>query len=470
MSRGPIALGSDSGRSKPINAARLLNLYAEKAPAGSMAEWVLLGTPGQKTWTTAGIANVRAGRYALGYTYALSGSTLYRIDSSGAATACTGASIPSGGRAQMVDNGTQLGLLVNNQMFYVTGTTVTLVADPDFPTEGATSIDYIDGYGVFSRGGNNGQWFLSGLFDFSTYAALDFATAQSSPDALKRVLASHKEVWLFGDQTTEVWQLTGASPFPFQQIPGSLMDRGIAAPMSALRMDNSVFWIGDDRIVYRADGYTPVRISTHALEEAIRTGVIDDAFAMTHSLGGHHFYVLTFPTLGRTFSYDAATQLWHERQTGTGLTNAVWSVNCIWDAYGKTLAGSSNGKIVELDLDTYTDNDGGTYIRRAVTSAPLYNGGNRGIMRFLELECELGVGLQTGQGSDPKAMLRWSKDGGQTFGNEKWASFNAIGVRRPRCKWLNLGLFRDGVAEISVSDPIKIAVYGARYESEGLAN
>ncbi len=463
MPRSPLALGLAKGRSKPLNAARLLNLFPMKAPPGSMAEWVLYGTPGQKAFATIGSGAIRGGKEALGYLYTLSGSTLYRVDEALNATACTGDVIPAAGRVHMIDNGVQLGMLANNQMFSVTGTVITAVTDNDFPAVGASSVDYIDGYGAFTTNGTEGEWFLSGLYDFLTYDAGDFATAESSPDGLRKLLAVHKEAWLFGDETTEVWVNTGTSPFPFELVPGSLMDRGIAAPASAIKMDNSVFWLGDDRIIYRADGYTPVRVSTDAVDEILKSGVVSDAEAYTHVIAGHHFYVLKLPSLGRTLCLDAATNIWHERQTGTSLEPDVWDVNCIFQAFGKTLVGLADGVIAELDLDTYMD--GTTQIRRSVTSFPVYSC-NRGIMREIELECELGVGLATGQGEDPQAMLRFSRDGGQTFGNEKWKSIGPVGVRRKRAKWNQLGWYRDGVAELSIADPVKVAVYGARYEAE----
>ncbi len=470
--RTPIAIGLASGRSKPLNAGRLVNLYPEKSPDGSMSPWVLYGTPGQKAWGTAGAGPIRGGKAALGYAYILSGQSLYRVDSGGNATICTGDTPSASGAVYMVANGTQLGMLVGSQMFYVTGTTVTQVTDADFPLEGASSLDFIDGYGVLSRGGSTGQWFLSDLLDFSSYNALNFATASSTTGVgLLRVLANHKEAWLFGDKTTEVWYDAGTFPFPFQLIPGSLIDRGIAAPLSALRMDNAPFWLGDDRIVYRANGYQPQRVSTFPVEEILRSGTVSDAFATTHFLAGHHFYVLTLPSLGRTLVFDAATNIWHERQTGTTLTPTVWNVNCVIEAFGKTLVGtSSSGAVYELDLDTYTDTAGTTLIRSAVTGAPTYLSGKRGIMRQVELECELGVGTPTGQGLAPSAMLRFSKDGGQTFGNTKTESLGPTGVRNVRAQWTNLGMFRNGVIEISISDPIKRAIYGARYNVEGLGN
>ncbi len=467
MARSPLALGRSSGRSRPINPARLVNLYAEPAPENSVSPWILYGTPGQKAFTTAGSGNIRCGRYALNYLYVLSGQTVYQIDSSGNTTACTGATPDAAGSAMMTDNGVQLGLLVNGRMFYIaaaTPTVLTAVTDADYPAAGASSVDFIGGYGAFSKGGTDGEWFLSAQYDFAAYAAADFATAESAPDGLLRLLVNHNEVWLFGERTTEVWALSGAT-FPFDQIPGSLMDRGIIAPLSAALMDNSVFWIGDDRIIYRANGYTPQRVSTFAIEEILRVGTISDAEASTHAIGGHHFYVLRFPTLDRTLVYDAATNLWHERQTGTDVVPSAWDVLCIFRAFGKTLVGLASGAIRELDLDNYLD--GTTQIRRVLTSFPAYVG-TQAILREIEIECERGVGITTGQGSDPQFMYRVSRDGGFTFGNEKTMAMGATGRRRAKCRANNLGRFQTGAVEISVADPVKIAIYGGNYTVEGL--
>ncbi len=468
MARSPLALGTARGRSRPINPARIVNLYAEAAPENSVSPWILFGTPGQKAFATAGSEDIRCGLFAIGALYVLSGTSVFRIDISGTATACTGDTPSASGTAMMKTNGVQLGILVNGRMFTISAATPTVVAavtDGDYPAAGASSFDFINGYGAFTTASTDGEWFLSDTYDFSAYDSADFATAESAPDGLLRLLANHNEVWLFGVSTTEVWVLSG-STFPFDPVLGSLMDRGIAAPLSAALMDNSVFWIGDDRIVYRANGYIPQRISTFAVEELLRSGVVDDAEASTHSVGGHHFYVLRLPTLDRTIVYDAATNLWHERQSGTSTIPAAWDVLCIFTAYGKTLVGLADGAIRELDLDTYLD--GTEQIRRAIVSFPAYPAGKRAILREVELECELGVGLPTGQGSSPQAMLRKSSDGGMTYGNERWATLGPAGSRRARAMWNNLGMFRNGAIEISIADPVKVAIYGGRYEVEGL--
>lgn len=472
MPRTPLALGYGQARSKPVNASRLINFYAEVSPQGSPWPFVLYGTPGQTSYLTAGFDTIRAGLEAQGYLYVLSGSVLYRVDSTGTAVACSGDLIPNTGDATLINNGTQVGLLVVPDFFYIVGTTVTKVTDADYPAVGASSVDYIDGYAVLTRNDTTGQFFITGLLDFSTIDALDFATAESNPDGLVRVLVDHREVWLFGAKTVEVWANTGASPFPLERVNGALLERGCIAAKSPAKMDNSVFWLGDDRIVYRANGYSPARISTHAIEEVLREGTVSDAYGLTYSQGGHHFYVLTLPSLNRTFVYDAAApdpaMAWHERQSGTALTPASWSVRCMFTAFGKTLVGLEAGRIAELDLDTYADL--GDPIRSAIVSLPVFPDGKRAIMQDLEVECELGVGLNTGQGSAPTITMRFSDDGGNTWSNQRSASLGATGVRRLRAMWERMGAFRGPrVVELAISDPVKRAVYGARTTIKGLS-
>lgn len=473
MPRSPLALGTARGRSRPLNAARLVNLYAEKTPAGSLSPWVLYGTPGWRTWQSFSGGPIRAGHQRYDHVIILAGQTLWAYYENGTLTQITGAVPPADGTVKMIDNGVQMMMLVGTSAYVAAGGfTLSNITDSDFPSTGATSLDYIDGYAIMTANATTagspylGQFFISGLNDFTSYDALDFATAESSPDSLTKVLANHQEAWLFGQESIEVYANTGASPFPFERIPGALINRGIVARDSAIVMDNAPYWLGDDRIVYRANGYTPLRVSTEAEEDILRSGVVSDAIAHTYSQAGHTFYVLQLPTLGRTLVLDAATGLWHERQSGTGLAPAPWGVTCVFRAFGKTLVGTDSGAVYELDLDSYTE--GETPIRSSVVSSPVYPGGKRGIMSEIELECELGVGLNTGQGSDPQAMLRFSRDGGMTFGNERWTSLGPVGQRRVRANWHKLGMFRNGVAEIAISDPVKRAIYGARYEMEEL--
>lgn len=458
--RSPIALANNRGRSIPANPSRLVNLFAQPNPEGSRTPATLYGTPGMKAFASNLGQPVRAHRAALGYVYALAGTTLYRIDSAGTAVACTGASIPASGSAMMSDNTVQVGLLVDGSLFMVAGTTITAVTSADYHP--ANSIDFVDGYFVLTRAGT-AQFFISSLYDGLTYDALDFATAESSAPNLVRALVDHREVWLFksGDNpTTEVWINTGASPFPFERVSGAILERGTASGMSPAKADNGVFWLGDDRIVYRAQGYQPARISTHVEEEILRANTVSDAIGWTYSQGGHTFYVLELPSAGRTLVYDAATNAWHERSSGTA--GGVWRARGAVSAFGKTLVGDTQGgNLPELDLDTYTEL--GSTLRSAATAAILGDG-RRKFMASCELEFEPGVGISTGQGSAPTVMLRISNDAGRTWGNEKSASLGAMGRYGTRARWNRLGSFHQRAMEWSISDPVKRAIYGIEYE------
>ncbi len=588
MPRQSISFGSNEQRSKPLDAARLLNLFTEAPPLGSRApslqvgiqsplKSVLYGTPGLKHSQTLGTGRARAGRYALGYFWVLFGATLYRIDSAGSATACVGDAIPAAGTAMMSDNGVQLAVMVGGDLYVVgatnaigtftvtggsfvagtnkvdkvevdsvtvtngalnwsdsneavagaiaasinakssspeytastngatviikasdagtgpngfgivisvagdvtvtptsssmsggaaTATTVTQVTDASFPAAGLSSIDYVDGYIVFTTAvsaTSNRQWGITALFDATTFDPLDFASAESTPSDLLRVLVNYEEVVLFSKTGMSFWRNTGASPFPFERIPGAVIEKGCAAALSPAKIDGAIFWVGDDKKVYRANGYQPTRISTHGLEEILRKAAdVSDAEGMTYSQGGHDFYVLTLPTVGRTFVWDQAVQGWHERQSGTSLVPMPWQVRWIAPAFGKIYAGLDSGRLCELDVDTYSDVDGP--IRRAAVTPPLYSDGKRSVVTVLEVECELGVGLASGQGSTPEIMMRWSDDGGATWSNERRAPLGRMGNRKSRAIFRRLGMFRQRMFEFAISDPVKVAAYGMNYQ------
>src|SRR4030095_16074445 len=58
------------------------------------------------------------------------------------------------------------------------------------------------------------------------------------------------------------------------------------------------------------------------------------------------------------------------------------------------------------------------YIRRLRRAPHVTHENTRGVVRRFELDLERGQGLATGQGSDPIVLLRLSRDGGQTWGEE----------------------------------------------------
>jgi hypothetical protein len=370
----------------------------------------------------------------------------------------------------MADNGTQLFVAANGPSYIYNNSTGVFspITDPDFP--GAVTVGYLDGYFVFSEPNSQRIW-ITALLDGTDIDGADVKSAEGNPDGVVAILSNFREIWVFGSNSIEVWYDTGNSDFPLQRIQGAYNELGCAAAFSVAKMDNGVFWLGQDArgkgVVYRANGYQGQRISTHAVEWQIQQyGNLSDAIGYTYQQDGHSFYVLVFPSANTTWVYDVATNAWHER---AGWANGAFTRhrgNCQMLFNGEVVIGDyENGKIYAFDPDVYAD-DG--QIQRWLRSWRALPTGQNSLKRTthhsLQLDCESGVGLNTGQGSDPQIMLRWSDDGGHTWSNEHWAGMGKIGEHYRRVFWRRLGMtlkLRDRVYEISGTDPVKVAIMGA---------
>jgi hypothetical protein len=374
------------------------------------------------------------------------------------------------GPVSIADNGTQLFIACNGPSYIYNEVTNVFaqITDADFP--GAVTVGYLDGYFVFNEPNSQRVWVTS-LLDGLSVDPLDFASAEGSPDGLVALIVDHREAWLFGSDSVEVWYNAGNPDFPLARIQGAFNEIGCVAPYSVAKLDNGLFWLGTDArgqgIVYRANGYTGTRVSTHAIEYAIaQYGNISDALAYTYQQEGHSFYVLIFPTANATWVYDVSTQMWHER---AGFVNGAFTrhrSNCQCNFEGNTVVGDfETGNIYTFDLDIYADNSQPQkWLRSWRALAPGQNNLKRTSHHSLQLDAETGVGLVVGQGSQPEAMLRWSDDGGHTWSNEHWQLMGAIGQYGYRTIWRRLGMtlkLRDRVYEVSGTDPVKIAIMGA---------
>jgi hypothetical protein len=378
--------------------------------------------------------------------------------------------VSGSGPVSISDNGTQIFIACNPEGFIYNSTTEVFaqITDPDFP--GAVKVGYLDGYFVFNEPNSARVWVTS-LLDGLSVDPLDFASAEGDPDGLVSLIVDHREAWLFGTNSIEVWYDAGLPDFPLQRIQGAFNEIGCEAPYSVAKLDNGLFWLGSDArgrgIVYRANGYTGQRISTHAIEWQIQQyGNLSDAIGYTYQQDGHAFYVLIFPSAQTTWVYDVATQAWHERAGWSNGNFVRHRSNCQVVYNNEVIVGDfENGNIYAFDLEDYSDNgDIQKWLRswRALPSGT--NNLKRTAHHSLQVDCESGVGTNTGQGSNPQMMLRWSDDGGHTWSNEHWTSVGKIGEYYRRVIWRRLGMtlkLRDRVYEISGTDPVKLAIMDA---------
>ena len=412
----PILGGSYVARS--INAAdnRMVNLFPEAIPEGSGGKEAgfLLRCPGLRLLATVGTGPIRGLWVTNGVAYVVSGSEFYSLSTSYTATLI--GTVSGSGPVSMADNGTQIFIACNplSYIYNVSTAVFAQITDVDFP--GAGSVGYLDGYFVFNEPDSQKFWVTS-LLDGTSVDPLDFASAEGYPDNVIALIVDHREIFLFGTTSVEVWYDAGTPDFPLARIQGAFMEVGCEAAYSVAKLDNSVFWLGSDArgrgIVYRANGYTPARISTNAVEYAIQGyGSISDAIAYTYQQDGHPFYVLIFPSAEATWVYDVSTTLWHER---AGFEDGQFTrhrSNCQMSYNSEIVVGDyADGRLYAFDLDVYADDDQiQKWLRSWRALATGQNNLKRTAHHSLQLDAETGVGLNAYPAYDAEDLATEAAD------------------------------------------------------------
>ena len=393
------------------------------------------------------------------------------------------------------------------------GINFSVLPSTDGAFSGANTVDIIDNYFVYNNPTTQ-QW---GSSDLLSPISLNtsYSLKDGAPDDLVALIVDHREVYLMGEISSEVWTDVGTVPFPFQRIPGTSTQHGIAAPFSLYRLGNSFAYVSRNNRgqaqIMQMQGYIPQRISTHAVENTLANKYIGDALAWTYQLEGHEVYVVTFPSLNLTWAYDAATQMWHKwLYTTDDNQYQRHRGNCCALFQGMVIVGDySNGKLYELDKTNYTD-DGQT-VRRLRRAPHLVTEFQRQYFDELQIQFQPGVGttgfsaalqqinlqspyIITNTGTYtigaldtvylgefntinvntpttyPQAMLRWSSDGGSTWSNEHWTGVGQTGRYKNRAIWRRLGTARDRIFEVVVTDPVNFVIISANLKVQGAEN
>lgn len=453
-------------RSQVLASQTAINIFPETTEGNSDEVGAFYGCPGLIS-KFAAAGEVRGTHVAGGYLFAVIASTVYRLDSSFTATNL--GTLPNNARrVSMIHNETQLAIAHQDGWHWVafTGTAIA-------PVSGSPSgsiLTYQDEYALYTD--VNGLFGITALADLSTLDPLDVADAEGLPDNLVSIICDHREAWLMGEESIEIWSNTGAALFPFERNPGGLIEQGCAARFSPTKLDNSIFWLGRDSngqgIVYRSNGYMPVRISTHAIEFAINQySDISDCIGYSYQEEGHSFYVLVFPTGDATWVYDVASKGWHQRAwlDAQGMLHRH-RANCYATFNAKHIVGDwQNGNVYQTDLDTYTDNGAVIYRERAF-DLPEYENQRIRLDR-LQIFAIIGDG-DPADGSSIKLWVQVSRDGGRNFGFQRIINTGAIGQTRARAMWRRLGTARNPVIRLATTMANRIQWVAAFLDGEAL--
>lgn len=427
-----------------------INCYPQRLDGDN---WMMASAPGEVEIATLP-GPVRGSRNVLGRWFVAAGNKLYEMTAGGSYTV-RGTLFSNAGFVGMSNNKTQVAIVDGPNLYIYTLTTNVLTPTNSAGWRGSDDVQEMDGYFIFVDPETD-QFYISAIDDGTTLDALDFSSADSSPDDIVTHLVSHRQAWFFGDRSTEIWIDSGAAAFPFVRYQSYTMDIGCVGKRAAITAADTVFWIGQtDRgtgVVYMATGNQPMRVSTMAVEEALRTSSDLSAATMwTYQIEGHEFIGINAPGLSTTWVYDAALQQWHER----GEWAAGWQSlrSRLVTAVGQDhFAGDADGKVVRLDASINTLS--GRVMKRERTWPHL-------IQQSMEPVSYLGLELAMTSGHGGNVTLEISNDGGITFGPPLSRSLGVIGRWMQRVRWNGLGTAINRVFRISCTDDVPFALHSA---------
>lgn len=475
--------GSSPSQSTIATSERTVNFYVEQiSTEGPQHKTALYPTPGQQAWITAAnsggvLVDVggRGGALCGSRAFVAIGAGLYEIFSD--STIIKRGNIAQDANvaqfAYLGPTANHLGIASggNEYTFNLTTNVLTLNL-----TGECNQIGMLDEY-LLALNQTTGKLRLSNLNDGNTWDPTQFALRSAQPDQWIAMVVNAPDILLLGANTGDVWYDAGTSPFPLAARAGLNIPFGIIAPFSLVNIAGRQFWLSSnkegDGIVVGTEGYGVKPISSSELDHAIasyaRTSTITDAEGFALQMEGHTFYVLRFPSANATWLHDLALGVWTE----AGKWNAargeydVWNPRFHLKAFGKHITGGNGtGSLSLLDV-TYTTEEDGSFIRRMRRGPVLIRDMNRQPIANFEVLMEPGLGTQTGQGSDPQVMGRFSIDGGKTWGNERMCGVGRVGEYTRRAFWNRHGAPYMWVPEISMTDPIPWRIIDALYNNTG---
>lgn len=379
------------------------------------------------------------------------------------------------GQVSIIDDGFGVVISDNLTLYRVDLESASFISlGTDSPLQ-ATSVSFYNGFTLCAgriAGEQSNTFFWSDLYSNGTWNALSYASAEGFADPISCLKRAGEQIWAFGPRSYEVWAWTGTKDLPFQRMNGSIGQIGTATAASVAEVGDQICFLGagpmGTRKAFITNGYNVEDISTPALSEEWTTyKAFDDAIAWAYTHEGFTYYVVTWATDNKTYTYCLESKQWHTRATRNAADDSYnrWQVVQGAYAYDQMFCGDINStKIYQLSSDIYTE-DGIQIVRRR--RGPHMTKG-LGMVRYesITIDCETGMGDPSGQGSQPQLMIKYSNDGGRTYGSELWKTTGKLGQYETRLKWLRQGQARDRVYELYASDPVRWVILGCELNIE----
>jgi hypothetical protein len=474
MARIPVPLGtsSDGAKRKQGGGATLTNCYIE-ATTGGKTQYSINCDPGLNVFSESMAIGIGRGGVAFNNNfYAVVGETVYKVASSGVATAL-GTVLGERHCVFSINRkapNPQITITADTKNYYIENDVLSEITDLDLPA-GVNSNCYLNGRTIYFL--NSGVFFYSDNNETSSIGVISFAEAERSSDAGVRVFANGEELWFGGAESMEIWRDTGDAALPFSPLQGAGKGKGygIGAKHSPALCAGALIWVNDEKNVVRANGYDAVKISDHRVDRdlgnAIAGGLADEIIGFSWDIEGHQFYHIRCSLW--CWVYDAAYDSWHRK---TDYLQPSWRGSYFVRAFNKNLVGDAeNGKIYEYTTDAASE--AGDQIIMGITTTPLNAYPDGYICDAFHIDVQSGVGRagEADHVQTPQALLRVSRDGGMTFDNTQRRSMGAQGKWATQLRFNRLGATNGAgmVFDLSFPEPVDRMVMQAAADVRKLA-
>lgn len=442
----PIPLGPSSSpaRSSNVSTAKIINAFVEVTEAGKSG-FTIYGDMGLDEFVSfANEGSIRGGLLFGASLYVVAGETLYKVISDGTKTTIGDVfgTLPVIFARNAQSPNPQIIIVADSIVYLLQADVLTVFPDADLPAT-VVSATFIDNYIVFLLA--DGRFFWSTVNDADDIDPLDFKTAEGRPDGGVRNITLGREMWVVGDETTEVYATSTDVTDPFPRIGGGFISRGSKSKHAICIADNTLVMPTDSGIVVRMSGFTPLRISNSAVERDLQRTYnaqrASEIEGFVWNDGGHEFYQISGPDW--TWVYDFSTRLWHGKES-LGILRS--KIRHYFRAFDQHIVGNHASATLYRMSAEYYDEDGQELVMTIRT--PVFDEQGYYITwDCLMLDMEMGVGNaladSAGPNFNPRVMLNWSDDGGHTWGPERERPLGEQSNFKGRLQFNQLGTSRE---------------------------
>ena len=440
-------------RSIPINSQKCVNWYTEIESPEARTPISLQTVSGQSEFINEGGGAINGLHFntKLQLAFFVKNRVAAHVDINGVVTEL--GTIDGFGNVAISDNGDQVGFATGvNYHVWDDALGLTDVKIGGVDTLPARDITFQNGRFIIPATDTQ-QVYVTDVNDARTIGGLSFGEANASPDDAVGALSVNGRLWVWGENSYDTFYDAGILPFPYIRVDtGNSKGFGLAGTFAKTSQDAMAYWCSTDKRIYRSSGGLPQRISHFGVENSIRQySTIADCEATEWTENGHRFVAFSFPSANATWVFDATSGMWHERASGVALN--VWDskfVTFAWEGRNIT-ASRSEARLGLLNLDLFTEFGDSM---KSLRTAPVVADGQRPVFTS-RLELVMEVGRVERQAEEPKVLLSWSDDGGNTFGNKLFGSLGKIGEYYQRIVWFRLGRAVNRVYKLEITDDVR---------------